>query len=170
MRMNKGFTLLESIIVISLLGLVGLSFAYLYTTAQRFTIQSVNATSTQTDAAFALEHIKRHLTVATAVAIPVVGTPGNTLEFTWQMSAATPVRTSRYEMNGANLRFIPDTAVAGTFEVIAQGIQTGGAFPPIFNQATAGTVSIDVTAQKTTGSDTRQMRLQTNVSPRGVFQ
>lgn len=174
-RHLTGFTLLESIIVISLLGLVGLSFAYLYTTAQRFTIQSVNATSTQTDAAFALEHIKRNLTPATAIVTPAtvapaVGSSGNTLEFTWQMSATTPVRTSRYEVNGTDLRFIPNTAAAGTFEVIARGIQTGGTLSPLFSRATAGTVSIDVTAQKTAGADTRKMRLQTNVSPRGLFQ
>jgi len=165
LRGDSGFTLLESIIAISLLGLVGLSFAYLYTMSQRFTIQSLNAASAQTDAAFALEHIKRNLTLATAVATPAVGTPGSTLEFTWQMSATAPVRTSRYEVNGTDLRFIPNTAAAGTFEVIARGIQT-----ITFSRATVGMVSIDVTAQKTTGADTKQMRLQTNVSPRGLFQ
>ena len=164
--MKRGFTLLESVIVMSLLGIVGLSFAYLFTTAQRFMVQSVNLTSSQGDAAFALEHIKRYLSTATAVAQPVTGAgAGNVLEFTWQPTSLVAARTSRYVLSGTDLRFIPDTADVGTFEVVSQGITT-----ITFNRATAGTISIDVTAQRTSGGDTRQMRLQTNISPRGLFQ
>lgn len=168
MSKSKGFTLLESIIVISLLGLVGLSFATLFSTAQRFMVQSVNAASSQTEAAFALEHIKRNLSTATAIAVPTAGGPAtNNLEFTWQPRAIDPARTSRYELNMANedLRFIPDVSSAGTFEVISRGIQTIA-----FNRATAGTVSVNLTARRTSGGDTREMRLQTDVSPRGLFQ
>lgn len=170
--MKRGFTLLESVIVMSLLGVVGLSFAYLFTTAQRFMIQSLNATSSQGDAAFALEHIKRYLTTATAVARPTVGEnpPPSILEFTWQPTSLVAARTSRYELgpvvNGvADLRFVPDTGNAGVFEVVSQGITN-----ITFNRATAGTIFVDVTAQRTSGGDTRRMRLQTNVSPRGLFQ
>ena len=67
MRGEKGFTLLESVVVLSLLGLVALSFAYLFSTSQRSLVQSTNFASSQTDASFALEHIKRHLTTATAI-------------------------------------------------------------------------------------------------------
>ena len=121
--MKRGFTLLESIIVVSLLGLVGLSFAYLFSTSQWFMIQSMNATSSQNDAAFALEHIKRKLTVATAITTPATGSSGSTLEFTWQEIVAGVVtdRTSRYRITGSNLEYIADTTV-GTTEVIAQGI------------------------------------------------
>ncbi len=163
--MKRGFTLLESVIVMSLLGVVGLSFAYLFTTAQRFMIQSLNATSSQGDAAFALEHIKRYLATATAVATPVTGAQGAVLQFTWRRTSLVAETTSRYVLNGTDLRFIPDTANAGAFEVVSQGITNIN-----FNRATAGTISIDVTAQRTSGGDTRQMRLQTNVSPRGLFQ
>lgn len=149
----------------SLLGVVGLSFAYLFTTAQRFMIQSVNSTSSQGDAAFALEHIKRHLTTATAVALPVTGTQGAVLRFTWQRTSLVAETTSQYELNGTDLRFIPDTANAGAFEVVSQGITV-----ITFNRPTAGTISINVTAQRTSGGDTRQMSLQTNISPRGLFQ
>ena len=164
----KGFTLLESVIVISLLGLVTLSFGYLFSTAQRFMIQSINFTSTQTDASFALEHIRRHLTTATAITVPAAGASGATLEFTWRPTTAEAARTSRYELGGTgntDLRFIPDTTVAGTFEVIARGIQT-----ITFNRATAGSVAVDVTAQRSGGGDMRQTRLQTTINPRGLFQ
>lgn len=165
MRGEKGFTLLEAVIVLSLLGLVGLSFAYLFSTSQRSLIQSANFASSQTDASFALEHIKRHLITATAVAAPAAGAAGSTLEFTWQPTAAAAERTSRYELNGTELRFIADITSADAFEVIARGIQA-----VTFDRAAAGRVSVEVLAQRTSGGDTRQMRLQTNISPRGLFQ
>lgn len=166
--MRRGFTLLEAVIVVSLLGVVSLSFAYLFTTAHRFMIQSLNSTSSQGEAAFALEHIKKHLTMATAIARPTVGEnpPPSILQFTWQRTSLVTATTSRYELKAnGDLRFIPNTANAETFEVVSQGITT-----ITFNRATARTISIDVTAQRTSGGDTRQMRLQTNVSPRGLLQ
>ena len=81
-RPRGGFTLLEAVVVISLLSIVGLSFAYLLTTSQRFLIQSTDAAANQSDAAFALEHIKRHLMVATGITTPATGAGGNILEFT----------------------------------------------------------------------------------------
>ncbi len=167
---RNGFTLLESVIVISLLGLVGLSFAYLYTTAQRFMIQSINFSYSQGDASFALEHIRRHVAPATAIAVPAVGGSGNVLRFTWQPTAIQTSRISQYDIvNVTDLRYTPDIAAPGVYEepngVIAKGIRSIA-----FTRTTAGTVSIDVTARRTGGSDTRETRLQTNVSPRGVFQ
>lgn len=162
--MRRGFTLLEAMIAVSLLGLVGLSFAYLFTTAQRFMIQSMNSTSSQGDAAFALEHIKRHLMVATAVALPATGTQGAVLRFTWRRTSLVPETTSQYDLNGTDLRFTPDIAAGGT-EVVSKGITT-----LTFSQPSAGTVSVDLTARKTTGGDSRDMRLQTNISPRGLLQ
>lgn len=160
-----GFTMLEAILVVSLLGIVGLAFGYLFSTSQRFMTQSANFTASQNDASFALEHIKRHLTVATAIGVPAAGNNGAALEFTWQRRAQDPVVTSRYELNGTDLRFIPDTAAPGTFEVVAGGISS-----ITFDRQTAGTVSVEVIAASTSGGDTRQMRLQTNISPRGLFQ
>ena len=152
--------------MISLLGLVSLTFAYLFSTAQRFMIQSVNSTSSQAEASFALEHIKKHLQAATAIAIPTAGTSDSRIEFSWQEMVGGVVtdRTSRYQLNGSNLEYIANTGI-GAVEVIARGIQT-----ITFNRATAVTVFINLTVQRSAGGDTRQMRLQTSVSPRGIFQ
>ncbi len=157
--------MLESIIVISLLGLVGLSFAYLFSMSQRFMIQSMDSATSQGDAAFALEHIKRHLMVATAVGQPPAGGQDNVLEFTWQPTSVLAARTSRYDVTaGGDMRFIPDTSV-GVFEVVSRGI-----ISLRFLRPTAGTINVEVTARKTTGGDSRDMRLQTSISPRGLFQ
>ena len=162
--MRRGFTLLEAIIVVTLLGLVGLSFAFLSSMSQRFMIQSMNSSVSQGDAAFALEHIKRHVTAATAITMPAEGTSGPQLEFTWQPGVADAARTSRYAyLANGNLRFTPDTANGAVLEVIAQGITD-----LTFDRALAGTVTVTVKAQKTSGGNTGEMQLQTNISPRGI--
>lgn len=159
-----GFTLLEAVIVVTLLGLVGLSFGYLSSLAQRLMIQGMNSSASQGEAAFALEHIKRHLTPATSITTPPAGGQGAVLVFAWQPTAILAVRTSRYELNGTDLRFIPNTASPGTFEVVSRGIQSIN-----FNRAVSRTVSVNVTARKTTVGDTRDMRLQTTIIPRGLL-
>lgn len=163
---QAGFTLMELLIAITLLGLVMGSFAYLYGTSQRFLIQSLNITSTQTEAAFALEHIRRNLQLATAVTLPVTNPAGRALEFTWQPTVnavATPPRTSRYQMNGTDLEFVADTD-NGAAVPVARGITQ-----ITFTQSAAATYAIEVRAQRTSGGDTRQITLRTTVSPRGLF-
>ena len=164
---RSGFTLLEVMVTALLLGMVGLSFAYLYTTAQRFTLQNMSVTATQTEASFSLEHIKRNLLLATAIATPAVGAQGAILQFTWRPNfAAAADQTSRYEINGTTLRFIPDVGDAGVFETVARNILSVN-----FNRVNVSRVDIEVRSSRTSGVDTdRPARLQTSVSPRGVFQ
>lgn len=166
---ERGFTLLEVVVGVTLLGLVALGFAFLSTNAQRYLIQSMGASASQGEATIALEHIKRHLTAATAVAQPPVANPPANqtaiLEFTWQPRADQAVRTSRYELNNNNLRFIPDVASAGVFEVVARGVKN-----LTFTRNNAGRVTVDVMAdQIVPDGDVRQMYLQTVISPRGIF-
>ncbi len=166
MRERKaGFTLVESIIAVALLGFVGLAFGFLLTTSQRFMFQNQNFTASQSEASFGLQHVQRNLTAATAISTPAVGASGSTLEFTWQRTAVDPVRTSRYQLSGTDLRFIPDITAAGTFEVIARGIES-----ITFNRTASELVSIEVIAERRSGGDTQQMRLQTNVFARGILE
>ena len=163
-----GFTLMEVMVTVVLLGMVGLSFAYLYVTAQRFTLQSLSFTATQNEASFALEHIKRNLLLATAIATPAVGAPqGPTLQFTWRPNFQEVADlTSRYEINGTDLRFIRDTGNPGVFDTISRNISA-----VTFTRVNVSRVDIEVQSQRTSGVDTaRTTRLQTSVSPRGVFQ
>lgn len=166
---ERGFTLLEVVVGVTLLGLVALGFAFLSTNAQRYLIQSMGASASQGEATIAIEHIKRHLTVATDVLQPPVANPPANqtlvLEFTWQPRANQAVRTSRYELNNNNLRFIPNVANAAVFEVIARGVRN-----LTFTRNNAGRVTVDVTAeQRAPDGEVRQMQLQTVISPRGIF-
>ena len=168
MRRESGFTLVELGVALGLIGVVGLSFAYLYVSAQRQMIQSLNFTSAQGEASFALEHMKRYLTLAKDVTQPPnLAAPANqtdTLEFTWRPTLSAPDQTSRYELSGTDLRFISNIASPGTFETIARNIEQVQ-----FTRLSAGMVSLQVTSQRTSGGDTRQTRLETTVSPRGLF-
>ena len=167
---RSGFTLLEVTVTALLLGMVGLSFAYLYMAAQRFTIQSLHFTGTQNESSFALEHIKRNLLLATAIAQPPnVAAPGNTttsLQFTWQRNFTAPVQTSCYTLppNTTDLLFY-ETCGAGTPDVVARNILSA-----TFTRANVSQVDIVVQSQQASGGDTQTTRLQTSVSPRGVFQ
>lgn len=156
---------MEVMIGVALVGLVAISFAYLYGTSQRFLVQSVNFSESQGEASFALEHVQRNLQLATAVAVPAnVGDAGTVLEFTWQPNIAAAVRTSRYRMNGTNLEFVADTANAGAAEVIARNIDA-----ITFTRAGPATFDVEVRAERTSGGDTRATTLRTTVSPRGLF-
>lgn len=155
---------MEVLIGVALLGLVAVSFAYLYGTSQRFLVQSVNLSQSQGEAAFALEHVQRNLQLATAVALPAnVGDAGPTLEFTWQPTITSAVRTSRYQLTGTNLEFIADTA-AGAAEGIARDIDA-----ITFTRTARSTFGVEVRAERTSAGDTRQTTLRTTVSPRGLF-
>lgn len=166
-RGRSGFTLLELMIVVLLLGIIGLSIGYLYTAAQRFLIQSVNFTGTQNEASLALEHIKRNLLVATAIALPTVGNPGSTLRFTWQRSlprGGVQDVTSEYTLAGTNLQYTARPGAGGA-ETVARNVSA-----ITFTRTDATTVAINLTSQQSSGGDTRKTRLETTVTPRGVFQ
>ena len=157
---------MELVIASALLGIVGLSFGFIYTTAQRFLIQSANFTGAQGEASFALEHIKRYLLLATVVTNPAAaGAPlnlsGGVFTFTWQptvTSAATV--TSRYRLNGTNLEYTTD----GNWTPIARDILTA----TVTRTAQNG-FDITIVSQMNSGNDiNRQSTLRTMVNPRGL--
>ena len=164
MRFQRGLTLIELIVVISLLGVVALSFAFLFSSSQRFLAQSMNATSAQGEASFALEHIRRFLFLATDIAVPAEGANGAALQFTWQPTAVggvTTTVTSDYRLTGTNLEF--QQTAGGGYDVIARGIDAIN-----FNRTARASVEITLTARRTSAQDTRRTQLRTTVNPRGL--
>lgn len=157
-----GVTLVELLIAVTLAGLVAVSFALLYGTAQRFLVQSMNFSSSQGEASFALEHIRRNLERATAVVAPAnVGDSGTALEFTWQPDITAAARASRYQLTGVNLEFRAAPAAADV--VIARGIAA-----ITFTRSAQSTIDIVIRAQQTSAGDTRELTLRTTVSARGL--
>ncbi len=77
----SGFTLLEVLLAVSLVGLVGLSLMAVTGTSQRYLLQSMSITASQSEAAYALEHMRRHLQLANRIVPyddagnPLTGTP-----------------------------------------------------------------------------------------------
>ena len=91
MRNAKAFTLVELVVALSLVGVVALSFAYLYVASQRFLVQSLNASNAQGEASFVVEHIKRNMLPATAITSGVLrtGVPVAAIERSMSMCAAS---------------------------------------------------------------------------------
>lgn len=156
-------TLLELVITAGLIGIVGLSFSFLYASAQRFLIQSTNMASSQSEAAFAVEHVKRRLLQATSITTPANGVTGaTTLTFVWvpSMAEAASPRTSTYSLSGGNLQCVTGIVT----DVIARNITAVS-----FGQAVRGSVTLQVTARRSAGNDiNRDTVLQTTINPRAL--
>lgn len=171
---QRGVSLLELMVAIGLIGVVGLAFAFLYFSSQRFLIQSSNYTLSQGEASFALEHIKRRVLQATAIANPAPGgildlTGGGSFNFTWQrrIPAGTgPLQTlnSAYRLSGNNLFFDEDQNVPST-SPLARGM-----IGVTITRTGRTIVAVTLTSRRNTGDDiNRDTQLQTIVTPRGLL-
>lgn len=63
----RGSTLMEMLLASTLLGAVVISFGTIYGVASHHLVQETNAFLDQNDASFAMEHMKRHLMIATQI-------------------------------------------------------------------------------------------------------
>jgi len=184
--------MIEILITAVLIGFLGLSFAAIYITANRFLIQDSTIVLSQGDASFAVDHIRRQVMVANRLvwltdrkvvfrydpAFP--GTPTNFSDDWW----------AGYRLNSGRLEFVPTLGVNGTATPteadldgaaaenppVARGVVApggaiqGGTAPAIFTlDGGSGTLlMIDLTVKKTAGKENRETRLKSRVSPRGV--
>ncbi|MBI3616294.1 MAG: prepilin-type N-terminal cleavage/methylation domain-containing protein [Candidatus Omnitrophica bacterium] len=193
---RQGFSLLEILIAVILLGFVGIGFSGIYLTANRYLIQDTAILLSQGDAAFAADHIRRQVLRANRIVLftdakiafrfdpSFPGTPTDFSDDQW----------AGYRLNGNLLVFAPavspttdtngDGSVNGMDDPIeadldgaaaesppvAGGVQApGGAVPALFQLPTGTLLKVDLTVQKQAGGESRQTRLKTDVSPRGVI-
>ena len=143
-RRSRGITLVELVIAATLVGLVGLSFAFLYFMANEQMVQNINITSSQTEASYAIEHIRRHVVMATDITTPVVGDPdpSTTLIFDFQPAGAAGAQQATYQLNGTDLEFDIDVNPPA-FLAIARHITVLN-----FNRTDRTAVEVTVTANK----------------------
>lgn len=164
-RRQSGVSLLELLVATVIVGVISLTVATIYTTANRFMLQDFNSATVQGEASFALQHIKRFVALATAIdsATLPVGSPGTTaLQFTWTPGVGQAALTSRYRLTGTNLEFIRDIGV-GTVEQLAREVTSIQ-----FKRPLNGSIAVDLTVNVNAVTGARQQRLQTTVNPRGV--
>ena len=192
---HRGISLVEVLITAVLIGFLGLSFAAIYVTANRFFIQDSTIVLSQGDASFAVDHIRRKIMVANRLVRltdakvafrydpnPLTTTPTPPGDYRW----------AGYRLNGTSLEFVPNLGVAGTSTPteaqldaaasenppVARGVVApGGAVqwgkdpaPAIFTlEGGSGTLLlIDLTVQKVAGKENRETHLTSRVSPRGI--
>ena len=163
---QAGLTLLELAVAMSLMGVVGLSFAYLYVNSQRYLTQSVLASAAQGEASYAMEHIKRQLLDAVDVTWPAerdtVARPQ--LNFRIRRTMADPAVgvPAVYSMAGTTLQYSidggPATPIASNLSVMT------------FKRNSRVQLGVDITArQRTAGGDARETSLHADVGVRGIF-
>ena len=157
-RVSRGLTLLEVVLAAALLGIVGLAFVAIYPAAHRYLLQSMEFSTNQGEAGFAMEHIRRHLMKATAVTLPAVGISGGTVQFTWIPALAASPVTSSYQLNGQTVEYVEGAASP---EPIARNV-TG----LTFTRPNNAQVVIQLQAQS--GGNAPATGLETTVTCRGV--
>lgn len=166
-RRQSGVSLLELIIATAIFGIISLTVATIYTTANRYMLQDFNSSNVQGEASFALQHIKKFVQLATVIddATLPVGGASAALEFTWAErvppnTGALVSHTSRYEIQAGNLVLILDGAAP---EILARGVTAIA-----FTRPLTGSIAVDLTVNVNAGTGNRSQRLQTTVNPRGV--
>ncbi len=66
---QRGVTLIEMMLAATLIGLLGLAFVSVYAASNRYMVQDSTIVSSQGDAAFAADHIKRNIFAANQVVL-----------------------------------------------------------------------------------------------------
>ena len=111
----------------SLISMVALGFAAVYSTSQSFMASAITSSDLQGDAAFALRHMSQMLRSATGAGVDgvtgglslTVPPPGS------YMTATPPVTTVYYhDSNTGNLVWIPTVAARGTTMILARNVTT----------------------------------------------
>ena len=195
-RSRSGFTLVEIILSAGMVGLVALTFFTVYTMAQRYLLQSTLFTIGDSEATYALEHMKHKLTRANRVLIfpsPTTATDGNIIAFRYDHRtdpAATPndVNDDQWDCyildTGTNeLKYKKDyksgpvsgggdpdePTLAGTEVIVGNILAPGGSVPNIF-QLIGGqaTVRITLTIHPPSSQFGKDTTVVYEVSPRGV--
>lgn len=184
---NAGMTLMETVIAAVMVGVVGLTFFGVYTTAHRFMLQSTIFSSSNSEATYAIEHIKRRIIRANLVSVYADGSIGFRYDHRTFRNGPPPTPNNLnddqwdcYGLAGTTLRYNQSFATGADpggsnfagprVEVIAQNIQPpGGAIPPLFQIQNGGTiVIISLTARQATGQQVKDTTVATRISPRGV--
>lgn len=164
MRARRGFTLMELLIAMTLIGVVALSFAFLYTAAQRFLIQSINASDAQGECSFAIEHIKRNVLLADEITFPAVGQNDTGLTFRIPR-LDQPGEPANYWWNedSRELMYVHGDVAPIVLERVARGITAVD-----FSRPEEALVIVRITARTASVGDARTFTLETTVSPRGM--
>ncbi len=161
-RRSRGITLVELVVAASLIGLVGLSFAFLYFMANEQMVQNIDITTSQTEASFAVEHLRRHVVMATEITSPAEGNTDTTLIYRWWDTAAVPAveRIATYQHDNVDLELEFDDGSGAGVVRVARHITALN-----FNRTDRTAVEVTVTANQ----GGRPATITTTITSRSSF-
>ncbi len=186
--LRKGLTLVELLLAALLVGVVGLGMGAIISSSHNFMLQSAGMATTQGEASYALEHLKRYVSLANNI-IPYnpTGTPPVSSSFAIRYDhrsitalTATPLDSTDdewdyYGYDAVNKilyykrDFVPgasanpaDPGFAGG-EVIARNVTA-----LTFTLTSPAQMDVDITVTKVIGTQTRTSHVTSSISPRGM--
>ncbi len=164
---RKGLTLLEVLLAAMLVGLVGVAFGGILATSQRYYIQTMNITAAQSEGSFALEHMRRRLLPADRL-----------IRFSaTQLAFRANGLWRGYRLSSTDLLFAPDLGVAATQDPTVSELNGAATEnPPVarnvvtfdIQMPASSQLEVVIVTQHSGGGDSRQVRLETLISPRGL--
>lgn len=157
MRKNKGFTLIEIIVVIVIMAVLGV-FGYRFLSTSMHTYSMMEKQKGLLDeAAMAMERISRELRDANSISSPTSGSTSSTLTFT--KSHGSPEETSTYDITfqlfSGTLQRVGSTTVN-----LAEAVSVFTA-----ERGTSEEITIFLTLQEGTGE---QITLQSYICPKNL--
>jgi hypothetical protein len=171
------------------MGVVGLGLVAIIGSAHTFMLQSSGMATTQGEASYAHEHLKRYLSLSNQIIqYGAAGNPPVSTAFAIRYdhrsisgATATPLNTADdewdyYGYDAANdilyydQDFVPGASAnppePGSFagmEVVARGVTALS-----FTLTSPAQMDVDMTVTKTAGTSTRTSRIKSSISPRGM--
>ncbi len=187
---NSGVTLMEVLLAAFLMGVVGLAVAAISTSTQMYLWQSTTMATTQGEASYGVEHIKRYLSMGSRVVLysasriafrydhgAISGGTATSLNtnddnwdyYGWDPSNNTLVYRQAF-VAGANPGATDpaDPDVTGVVNGASPTVIARGVTAFTLAQPSGADIDVDLTALSTVGPTSRQSRVRSTVSPRGM--
>lgn len=179
---------MEMLLSSVMLGTITLSFGAIYGVASHHMIQETNSTLSQNDASFAIEHMKRHLMVATALGVrtagpflddaghPIDDYPVDNINRSAVNFYAGPLGTRRWQRYAVEpdlqgqleLRYYSDWVGSPTLsEVICRGVISPTP-PTLFHRPRTSEVQIVLQTQRSGGGSVWNSTMETTVNLRAI--
>ena len=188
MQRRSGLTLVEVMLAAALMGIVGFGLVAIIGTAHRFMLQSAGMASTQGEASYAHEHLKRYMALANKIIqYNPSGSPPSSSSFAIRYDhrsitggTATPLDSTDdewdyygYDSAGKILYYKQNFVPGASANPANPGFSSGQIIARnvtalTFTLTSPDRMDVDITVTKQIGTQSRSSRVTSTISPRGI--